>query len=86
MRTGVPHSAAMGVNSRVERPDSPTGSRLSAGRSPPATATVSRSRIRGRAPSASMHRRADRVSSQNSMFRSTDSPSHSSEAASARWA
>lgn len=86
MVIGVPQSEAMGVNRRVERPDSPTRSVCPCGRSPPSIESVSSPIRVTRAPSVSMHCNAERVSLQNSMLRSTEVSSQRSDAAKARCA
>ena len=86
MVTGVGQSDATGVKRRVERPDSPTLSTQPFGDSPPSIESDVGSTRRTRAPSVSIHCRAERVSSQNSMLRSTETSSESSAAARARCA
>lgn len=86
MRIGAVQSDAIGVKSRAARPDSPTRSTSPRGARPPSTARMSPAVRAVRAPSVSMQRKAERVSSQNPMLRSSERPSASSEAASARWA
>ena len=84
--TGIPQSDAMGVKSRVASPDSPTCSTFPRGCSPPSIERVEASTCFTRAPSVSMHRSAERVSSQNSRLRSTEVSPHRSDAARARCA
>ena len=84
--TGIPQSEAMGVKSRVASPDSPTCSTFPRGCSPPSIERVEASTCFTRAPSVSMHRSAERVSSQNSRLRSTEVSPQRSDAARARCA
>ena len=73
-----------GVYSKIAY--SPTWSRSPRGRSPPRMTSVEASSCRTSAPSVSMQRSAERVSLQNSILRSCDTPSQSRAAARARCA
>ncbi len=83
---GLSCSAAIGVNRRAARPDSPACNPSAQGANPPSIVSVSSSITFTCAPSASMHSMAACVSRHISMPRSVVRPSASNAAASARCA